>query len=150
MFQRESAIPMRFMNKAACRRPGSQAHAAGTCFKASRRDSRALNMMSNALCSFLLSVSLASSLMLFAVCEASAEGDALRTILQTMNYQYTYNATDPCTWNPQVVQCNSPTSGSITGLWVHSPSLIKSRSTLISLPELATFELSRSDHKKPF
>ncbi|CAK9874978.1 unnamed protein product [Sphagnum jensenii] len=116
MFQRESARPMRFMNKAACRRPGSQAHAAGTCFKASRRDSGTLNMMSNALCSFLLSVSLASSLRFFAVCEASAEGDALRAILQKMNYQYTYNATDPCTWNSQVVQCNSPTSGSITGL----------------------------------
>jgi hypothetical protein len=81
MFQRESTRAMRFMNKAACRRPGSQAHAAGTCFKASRRDSRTLNMMSSALCSFLLSVSLASSLMLFAVCEASAEGPNSNSLL---------------------------------------------------------------------
>jgi hypothetical protein len=70
---------------------------------------------------FLLSVSLvALSLQLLiytesAVCEAvSAEGDAFQTILQKMNYRYAYNTTDPCAWNPQVVQCTA--TGSIIGL----------------------------------
>jgi hypothetical protein len=78
--------------------------------------------MKNVHVCFLLSVSLvAVSLQLLiytqsAVCEAvSAEADALQTILRKMNYSYTYNTTDPCTWRQPVVQCNSST-GSITGL----------------------------------
>ncbi|KAH8964808.1 hypothetical protein BDL97_04G084800 [Sphagnum fallax] len=77
--------------------------------------------MKNVHVCFLLSVSLvAASLQLLiytesAVCEAvSAEGDAFQTILQKMSYRYAYNTTDPCAWNPQVVQC-TPT-GSIIGL----------------------------------
>jgi hypothetical protein len=92
--------------------------------------------MKNVHVSFLLSVSLvAASLQLLiytesTVCEAASleEGDAFQTILQKMKWPYKYNitdpcnlqavqcnATDPCAWKLQVVQCNNAT-GSIIGL----------------------------------
>jgi hypothetical protein len=59
--------------------------------------------------------------LLSSFCCATQEGDAIASMLQSLNYTK-YNGTDPCTWDPSKIVCD-PISGRITELHFHAQGL---------------------------